>query len=485
MEFELRFAGARRPAVPHGDTPFRILVLGDFDGRSSRGLIDTATSRRPEVVALDTFDALLARRPAQVALTLGGTASSPLQLAITGLDDLHPDALYRGLDLFASLRETRKRLLDRATYAAAAAEVRGWSGAAASSALQGTGSDAEMVARLLGRGPAAPAGNDSIAALVRHIVAPHVVAAPPGDQAALVAAVDSAIAESMRRVLHDPAFQDLESAWRGLDFLVRRIETDAIQLFAMNLSRDELVVDLSGRGDVQDTALSRVLVESTIQSPGAAPWALVLGLFRFGAGAEDLELLGRMALIARAAGAPFVATATPDLLQTALTSPERLGSNAPWEALRALPESAFVGLVATRFLLRLPYGPATDPISAFAFDEFGAPPDPADYLWGHPALAVGALLAESFAAASWEMSPATGLELGGRPVHVRKRGGESEMNPCAELWLSDAEADRLSRSGLMALQSIRGRDAVRLARVQSLRRPSAALAGRWEAVGQE
>jgi type VI secretion system protein ImpC len=96
------------------------------------------------------------------------------------------------------------------------------------------------------------------------------VPAPASDQAALVAAVDAAVAESMRRLLHDPAFQALEATWRGIDFLLRQIETDeTLKVHLLNLSRAELAADIMASEDLRSSALFRILVESTVQSPGA------------------------------------------------------------------------------------------------------------------------------------------------------------------------------------------------------------------------
>ena len=49
------------------------------------------------------------------------------------------------------------------------------------------------------------------------------------------------------------------------------------------------------------------------------------------------------------------------------------------------------------------------------------------------------------------------------------------MTPCAEVWLSDAEAEAWTDQGFIPLRSIRGRDAVRIDRFQSLRLPPSSL----------
>ena len=250
-------------------------------------------------------------------------------------------------------------------------------------------------------------------------------------------------------------------------------------LGALNLSQAELSADLMASEDLRASALFRILVESTVQSPGAEPWALLLGLYHFGSSHEDLELLGRLAKLAQSAGAPFVAAAGAGLMQTALQNPERLATDKEWMALRTCPEAVSLGLACPRFLLRVHYGRLTDPISTFAFEEFAGRPDTEAYLWGHPALAVGVLLGQMFAESGWRMSPGQGLELDGLPFHSWKEGNESHMAPCGEIWLNDAQTERLLAAGLTPFQSIQGKDAIRLARLQSIHQPLTALAGRW------
>jgi type VI secretion system protein ImpC len=491
MRFEFTFGQGRRATPPDPETPFRVLVLGDFSGRGRRPPL---SERRPARVDIDSIEPFFERQNAEVELEarMHAAAAAP-RVTPRELEDLHPDRLYEQLDVFAALRGTRKRLLDGSTFASAAAEVRSWSGAAPTAATAASASapaaaprgedDAGMLERLLGRPASAPSGAvepapmSATSQMIKSFVAPHIVPAASADRPALIATVDDAITAAMRKVLRDPAFQALESAWRGLDFLVRQTESgEEIELFALNLSKAELLADLASAQDTRESPVLRALVD---RAPGAEPWALVLGLYAFDAGDEDAEALSKMAIVAQAANAPFVAAAASPLFRAALDGPERLASHKGWAALRARPEAAFVGLVCPRFLLRLPYGRATDPISSFAFEEFSGRSEAEAYLWGHPALGLGVLFTQAFASSGWEMSPGPGMDLGGLPVHVRKGGPEAEMTPCAETWLNDPQADKLLQQGLMPLQSIRGRDAVRLTRVQSIRTPAAPLAGPW------
>jgi len=89
-------------------------------------------------------------------------------------------------------------------------------------------------------------------------------------------------------------------------------------------------------------------------------------------------------------------------------------------------------------------------------------------------------LAEAFANDGWEMRPGAYAEIDRLPVHVFEADGEKQVKPCAEVLLTERDIDWILDQGYMALASIRGRDAVKLVRFQSIAKPLARLSGRWE-----
>jgi type VI secretion system protein ImpC len=139
----------------------------------------------------------------------------------------------------------------------------------------------------------------------------------------------------------------------------------------------------------------------------------------------------------------------------------------------------YLGLALPRFLLRLPYGPGGETADAIDFAEVGEAPSHEDYLWGSPAIACALLLAESFGDSGWGLRPGERLDIEDLPLHVVRAGGEPTAQPCAETLLTERAALRILESGLMPLASLKGRDAVRLVRFQSIAEPAAPLAGRW------
>jgi len=58
---------------------------------------------------------------------------------------------------------------------------------------------------------------------------------------AIIANIDQKLTEQINLIIHHPEFQKLESAWRGLSYLVSNTETDEkLKIRFMDLSKDDL-----------------------------------------------------------------------------------------------------------------------------------------------------------------------------------------------------------------------------------------------------
>ena len=109
-----------------------------------------------------------------------------------------------------------------------------------------------------------------------------------------------------------------------------------------------------------------------------------------------------------------------------------------------------------------------------------SPPHDA-YLWGSPAFACALLLGQAYTDAGSAMTPGDRQELLDLPCHTCVRAGERALTPCGEVLLPERTADAILAQGLMPTLSFKDRNAVRLARFQSLADPPAPLAGPWSA----
>jgi type VI secretion system protein ImpC len=462
-----------KPIEP--ETPFRVLVLGDFSGRANRGLVETRVgSRRAIRIDRDSFDAVFEKLRPELIFPLAGSQSPALAVHFRELDDFHPDRLLERVDVFQALRGLRERLNDSSTFAEAAEALRPAEPPPPPAAPAKFTLD-DLLDDSNGGSAATVRALDEWSAMLHDLVAPHLVPGVDPRQAELIAKVDAATGEAMRALLHEPAFQELEAAWRALFFLVRRLETGPdLQVHVLDVSKAELGEELeAARDDLRRSALWRLVVEESVGTLGGQPWALLAGSYSFTQSPADLKLLARLGAMAREAGAPLVAATSPRMLENITAGAFR--------QIRKLPQARWIGLALPRFLLRLPYGKETAPVESFAFEEFGPAPEHESYLWGNPAFACAYLLGEAFRRAGWDMQPGLVQEIDDLPLHVHKEDGESRVKPCAEVLMTEDGAEALLENGVMPLASIRDRDTIRLIRFQSIAEPLAPLAGRWRA----
>ena len=470
---------------PDPETPFRILILGDFSGRMNRAT-ENPPRFQPVLIDRDNFDEVLAGMG--VGLTLGGKRSGRIALSFRELEDFHPDRIYDRHDVFQPLREARRKLNDPGTFAAAAAEVAAWSGQTAPVQSGGPQQAPEASPEPLTLGqltggsllddivgasesgmPMAAQTRDPLQSFIKPSLASQLQARESPELPKLVAQVDEAAGKLMRAILHHEDFQALEAAWRAVYFLVRGLETGTqLKVYVLDISKAELAGELSGNA-IERSALYRRLVDGA-EDEG---WASVAAQFSFDQSGKDAATLSRIGQIMMAAGAPFLAEA--DLGGAS----EGADADGPWKRLRRSPEASWLGLALPRFLLRLPYGEETDQVESFRFEEIPGTPVHRDYLWANPSIACAYLLGEAFSEQGWHLRPGSCSEITGLPLHVYREGDETCLRPCVELPLKPDDVEWALQEGLMPLVWLKDQDAVRLARFQSIAEPLARLAGRW------
>jgi type VI secretion system protein ImpC len=497
----LRASEESAVARPTSETPFCIAILGDFSGRANRGLAEPKTiGERPSyLVDRDNFDEVLSKLHPELHLPTGDKI--PLVFRFSELEDFHPDRLFEN-EAFRKLKGLRERVQDSSAFADVAEELGLRS---ASSARENESprvsapspvrlASGSLLDELIEQTESRVAlestrKTDEVHQFARELAAKYSVSSPDPRQPDVVAAVDRAISDAMRVILHHSDFQALEAIWRSTFLLVRQIETGPqLKIYLIDISKQELAADLKASEDHRKSGIFRLLVEKAIDTPGADPWTVVVGNFSFGSESEDTELLAKLAAIAQRAGAAFLGEADPSLLGCASleAAPHPRDWNEstvpnPWKQVRLRPESGSVALALPRFLLRLPYGRETSPLESFEFEEFSGLPLHNGYLWGNPAFAVGMLLGQSFNEAGWGLRLGSLSQVENLPLHTYRADGGSHLKPCAEVLLTEEAVERILDCGLIPLVSYKGRDSVRVGRFQSIAEPQRPLAGRWQA----
>jgi type VI secretion system protein ImpC len=508
MEFEFGFRAGQEKGRPAAEDPMRILVMGDLGGRANRGVMEigAALAARPVLKTdIDNFDERFQRIAPRLVLPLG---EGSVEIGFAELDSFHPDDLYDRLEIFQALRRIRKSLLDPETFPQAAAELRHREALEEGIAAPEEGGepardapaedDDSTLERLLGSAPARTTDAPRPAArrgfdldrLLRNAVAPHIVPDPDPRQDQYVQAVDDALSELMRGILHHPQYQALESTWRGVWSLVTGLETgEELELFLLDVTKEELAADLSAaEGDLTRTGIHKLLVEKHVETAGGRPWSAIVVDAAFGPDPGDVAALAALGAVGSRAGGPILAAASPAVLGLGTLEgaeePREWPGAGPegeelWQAFRECPSAPWIGVALPRVLTRLPYGEKTESIDRFDFEELGTGRGHDRYLWGNPAYSLALLLGRSFAMRGWAMEPGDHLDVEDLPAHSFVEDGETKLQATAEIYLSERAADAVLARGLIPLMSYRNRNAARVARFQSVASPPKGLEGPW------
>lgn len=429
------------------DTPFRILVVGDFGASAAHSPIE---------VDRDNFDDVL--ESLNVTANVAG-----LPLRFLSMSDFHPDALH--VHLPAAVAPIVKPV-------AREAEIPDPPTGGLEAALGGSLLDSAVDATESRTNGSAAPPSDPFTEYVRSLVQPHLT------QPAVVPGLPDP--NALRAVLHHPRLQQLESIWRSVHRLVHDLETGSdLQVHILHLPKVDLNADLGDAEDLRKTVLFRLLTSRR--------WSVIAADYYFSAEMEDLNLLGRIGMVAKQAKTAFVAGASPELMgcHSLTESPDPEDWNGEvarqgWELIRSLPEARYAGLIVPRFLVRMPYGKEGASCDEFEFEEFDHSPRHQDYLWGNGAFVAAYLLGATFSAVGWNMRPGMTLSMEGLPVHVYHEGGESAVKPCAEVFLSERAVEAMEERGLMVLTGAPGSGEVRLSGFRSIASPAAPLQGPWK-----
>jgi len=308
--------------------------------------------------------------------------------------------------------------------------------------------------------------------------------------AAFIAEIDHKLSEQINLILHHPEFQALESAWRGLHYLVYNTETDEkLKLRFMDISKDELRRNMRRyKGIAWDQSpLFKQIYEEEYGQLGGEPYGCLVADYYFDHTAPDVDLLASIGKIAASAHVPFITGAAPSVLQMdswqELANPRDLTKiftqnleYAAWNSLRQSEDSRYIGLAMPRFLSRLPYGIRTNPVDDFNFEETTDGADHSKYAWSNAAYAMAVNINRSFKHYGW-CTLIRGVESGGvvegLPCHTFPTDdGGIDMKCPTEIAISDRREAELAKNGFIPLIHRKNTDYAAFIGAQSLQKPA-------------
>jgi len=304
----------------------------------------------------------------------------------------------------------------------------------------------------------------------------------------MIARIDQKLTAQMNAIIHAKEFQQIESAWRGLKYLVYNSETDSnLKIRVMNVSKNELYRTLRLYPDAKwdQSPLFKQIYEYEFGQLGGQPFGCLIGDYHFSHLPTDVQLLRDLSKIAGSAHAPFIAGADPTLMGmdswNELSNPRDIGKvfdtpeYAAWKGLRDQDDSRYVGLCMPRVLARLPYGAKSEPVEEFAFEEDTDGHKGENYGWMNAAYAMAVNINRAFKEYGW-CTRIRGVESGGEvmnlPTHVFPTDdGGVDLKCPTEIAISDRREHELAKNGLIPLIHRKNTDKAAFIGAQSLYRP--------------
>ena len=305
----------------------------------------------------------------------------------------------------------------------------------------------------------------------------------------MIAALDRTLTTQVNEIMHHPDFQQLESAWRGLNYLVMNSATGKdLKIRVLNISKDETRKMLRQYKDAawDQSPLFKKIYEAEFGQLGGQPFGAFTCDYYFDHTGPDVEIMKGLCKIASAAHAPFIAGTSPNMLGMQswqeLANPRDLGKQfeaidyMAWRSFRDMSDSRYMALTMPRFLGRPLYGAKTNPVDEFAFEEESSGAHD-NHLWVNASYALAARITDAHKTYGWT-TRIRGVESGGTveglptATFPTDEGGVDAKCP-TEIAISDRREGELSKAGFMALIHRKNTDQATFIGAQTVHSPKA------------
>jgi type VI secretion system protein ImpC len=300
----------------------------------------------------------------------------------------------------------------------------------------------------------------------------------------MIAQIDRKLSRQVDEIMHHPQFQQLESTWRSLKFLVDRVDfRENVKIEVLQATKEELLEDFEDAPEVVKSGLYKTVYSAEYGQFGGKPYACLIGNYEFDAGPRDIRLLQHTAAVAAMSHTPFIGAAAPQFfgvddfnalpnlkdIKSILEGPQYI----KWQSFRGTEDARYVGLTLPRFLLRLPYGPDTTPVKSFNYQE-NVTASHQHYSWGNAAFAFAGCVADSFAQYRWcanIIGPQSGGAVDDLPLHQFEAMGAIQTKIPTEVLISERREFELAEEGFIALTMRKGSDNAAFFSANSVQKP--------------
>ena len=301
-----------------------------------------------------------------------------------------------------------------------------------------------------------------------------------------IAKIDDTISRQLDKIMHHPRFQEIESGWRSLKYLVDRTDFKAnIKLELLDVSKDDLRADFEDSPDTTQSGMYKHIYVQEYDTPGGEPVTTMVSNFEFDAGAQDIALLNEISRVAAATHCPFLGSVGHKFFSKGdineipkvhdLENYMDRAEYIRWRGFRESEDSRYIGLTLPRFLLRLPFGKDNNPVRAFNYEEQVNASGSENYLWGNSSFAFAANMARSFKENGWCVNirgPESGGKVENLPIHLYDAGKGLQSKIPTEIIIPETRELEFAELGFIPLSYYKNSDYACFFSANSAQRPA-------------
>ena len=300
----------------------------------------------------------------------------------------------------------------------------------------------------------------------------------------MIAHIDTLLSAQMDEILHNKSFQELESTWRGIRFLVERTNfNENVKIDLLDATKEEILDDFENNLDITQSTLYKQIYSAEYGQFGGEPVAAIIGNYTFTPSAPDIKLLQYVSSVGAMSHAPFISAAGPEFFgldsYASLSEIKEVKDifegprYAKWRALRESEDSKYLALTMPRFLSRLPYDTIENPVKTFNYNE-GINGNHNNYLWSNVAFLMASKVTDSFAKYRWcpnIIGPQSGGTVEDLPVHLFESFGQLQAKIPTEVLITDRKEFELADEGFIPLTMRKGSDNAAFFSANSVQKP--------------
>ncbi|QPI02208.1 type VI secretion system contractile sheath large subunit [Campylobacter concisus] len=279
----------------------------------------------------------------------------------------------------------------------------------------------------------------------------------------MIAHIDALLSAQMDEILHNKSFQELESTWRGIRFLVERTNfNENVKIDLLDATKEEILDDFENNLDITQSTLYKQIYSAEYGQFGGEPVGAIVADYELDKSNQDMTFLNKMSSIAAMSHSPLLTSLSAKFfgldnfgelenikdLKSMLEGPQYTR----WRTFRENEDAKYTGCMVNRFLTRSPYVPEDNPIKSFNYRETVNNHD--DMLWGNGAYAFATRLTDSFADYRWcgnIIGPKGGGAVKDLPTYTYENYGSVQTKIPTEVLITDRREFELSENGFIAL----------------------------------